>query len=264
MFDHILIASFGTGVASARASIDAVEQALARQAGLPHTCAFTSEAVRSILARRGESVPSAAQALEAAAHAGARRVFVQPTHMLYGGEYEKLRAEVSTARPCFEKLCLGAPLLAGSAEVRCLARVLAEAYPPRKGERLVLVGHGAAHFADIVYPAMQTVFRMEGRGDVYVGTLKGWTGFDEVLAQLRQSGAGAVHLVPLLLAAGGHAQHDMAGEDGQSWKARLQQAGFSVRCTMAGLGLLPGVQQMYAEHLREGLQEEGGGRQWTE
>ena len=88
MFDHILIASFGTGVASARASIDAVEQALARQAGLPHTCAFTSEAVRSILARRGESVPSAAQALEAAAHAGARRVFVQPTHMLYGGEYE--------------------------------------------------------------------------------------------------------------------------------------------------------------------------------
>ena len=264
MFDHILIASFGTGVASARASIDAVEQALARQAGLPHTCAFTSEAVRSILARRGESVPSAAQALEAAAHAGARRVFVQPTHMLYGGEYEKLRAEVSTARPCFEKLCLGAPLLAGSAEVRCLARVLAEAYPPRKGERLVLVGHGAAHFADIVYPAMQTVFRMEGRGDVYVGTLKGWPGFDEVLAQLKEDGCGQALPVPFMLVAGDHALNDMAGEDGQSWKARLQQAGFSVRCTMAGLGLLPGVQQMYAEHLREGLQEEGGGRQWTE
>ena len=264
MFDHVLIASFGTGMAPARASIDAVERALARQAGLPHTCAITSEAVRGILARRGESVLSAAQALEKAARAGVRRIFVQPTHMLYGGEYEKLRAEVNAVRPRFEKLCLGVPLLAGSAEVRRLAKVLAETYPRRKGERLVFVGHGAAHFADIVYPAMQTAFRMEGRGDVYVGTLKGWPGFDEVLAQLRQSGAGAVHLVPLLLAAGGHAQHDMAGEDGQSWKARLQQAGFSVRYTMAGLGLLPGVQQMYAEHLREGLQEEGGGRQWTE
>ena len=73
MFDHILIASFGTGVASARASLDAVEQALARQAGLPHTCAFTSEAVRSILARRGESVPSAAQALEALGEEAAQR-----------------------------------------------------------------------------------------------------------------------------------------------------------------------------------------------
>ena len=70
MFDHVLIASFGTGMAPARASIDAVERALARQAGLPHTCAFTSEAVRGILARRGESVLSAAQALE---KGGARR-----------------------------------------------------------------------------------------------------------------------------------------------------------------------------------------------
>ena len=176
MFDHVLIASFGTGMAPARASIDAVERALARQAGLPHTCAFTSEAVRGILARRGESVLSAAQALEKAARAGVRRIFVQPTHMLYGGEYEKLRAEVNAVRPRFEKLCLGVPLLAGSAEVRRLAKVLAETYPRRKGERLVLVGHGAAHFADIVYPAMQTAFRMEGRGDVYVGTLKGWPG----------------------------------------------------------------------------------------
>lgn len=238
-------------MAPARASIDAVERALARQAGLPHTCAFTSEAVRGILARRGESVLSAAQALEKAARAGVRRIFVQPTHMLYGGEYEKLRAEVNAVRPRFEKLCLGVPLLAGSAEVRRLAKVLAETYPRRKGERLVFVGHGAAHFADIVYPAMQTAFRMEGRGDVYVGTLKGWPGFDEVLAQLKEDGCGQALLVPFMLVAGDHALNDMAGDGPKSWKSRLEAAGVGVRCRMRGLGALPEVQALYGARLRE-------------
>ena len=122
-------------MAPARASIDAVERALARQAGLLHTCAFTSEAVRGILARRGES-----RAVRGAGAGERRRApgygvfFVQPTHMPYGGEYEKLRAEVNAVRPRFEKLCLGVPRWRAAQRCAALAKVLAETYPRRRGE----------------------------------------------------------------------------------------------------------------------------------
>ena len=92
-----------------------------------------------------------------------------------------------------------------------------------------------------------------------VGTLKG-------LARLwRGAGTGAAKAAPVpciwcpLLAAGGHAQHDMAGEDGQSWKSAAAAGGlFPCGAPWQGAWpFLPGVQQMYLEHLREGLQEEG-------
>ena len=105
---------------------------------------------------------------------------------------------------------------------------------------------------------MQTAFRMEGRGDVYVGTLKGWPGYGEVLAQVRQAAP-----VPCIWCPFCWRRAAMRSMTWRAKTAELESAaaagGFSVRCTMAGFGLLPGVQQMYAEHLREGLQEEGGG-----
>ena len=63
-----------------------------------------------------------------------------------------------------------------------------------------------------------------------------------------------MHLVPLLLVAGDHACHDMAGDDPESWKSQLEVAGFTVRCTLEGLGRLPGIQQLYCAKLKEILE----------
>ena len=86
--------SFGTSVPEARRAVTAVEDVLRRTAPDWETVqAFTSPTIRRILAKRGEDVPSLPEALERLRSKGVRRAAVQPTHLLYGFEYDRLRAE---------------------------------------------------------------------------------------------------------------------------------------------------------------------------
>lgn len=248
----LLCVSFGTSVAAARKSITAVEEALCAQ--MPEADffrAFTSRTIRRLLAAGGETVWSADEALAQLADAGYDRVVIQPTHLLYGLEYERLQASAAAAGPGFSTLLLGAPLLSGTADLRDLAQALSEAFPREDGTALVLMGHGTAHFSNVVYPAMQAVFHMLGRGDVLVGTVEGWPGITEVCAQLRAGAHRAVRVAPLMLVAGDHALNDMAGEADGSWKRCLEREGYAVDCVLQGLGVLPGVQRMYRQHLRD-------------
>ena len=128
---------------------------------------------------------------------------------------------------------------------------MARRFGQPEGGALVLLGHGTEHFANMVYPAMQTALRLAGGRRAYMGTVEGWPGFDEVLAQLKEDGCGQALLVPFMLVAGDHALNDMAGDGPKSWKSRLEAAGVGVRCRMRGLGTLPEVQALYGARLRE-------------
>ena len=247
MEQAIVITSFGTSVPEARVSITAVEEAL-KSAAPDCVCvrAFTRSIIRRILAGRGENVPSVTQALERLCADGARKVVVQPTHLLYGFEYDKLKAEADAFAARFEQVTVGRPLLANTEDIQRFAVGLSQTYPERDGEAVVLMGHGTEHFANAVYPALQTALHLKGRDDLYIGTVEGWPSFDDVLNQLKER---RVLLAPLMLVAGDHAREDMAGDSPDSWKSRLEQAGVSVTCSFTGLGMLPWVQEMYRERL---------------
>ena len=250
----ILCTSFGTSVDAAMESIAAVEKALC--AAVPDRFfarAFTSSIIRRILEKRGQPVMGVEQALEALAAAGAEDVFVQPTHILCGSEYEKIKREMAPWRDRFQVLRLGRPLVSGTEDLLRLAETVSGQADAREGEALVLFGHGSDHFADLVYPALQTAFRLRGRRDILVGTVEGWPAFEDVTDQLGDSGCRAVHLLPLMLVAGDHVLNDMAGDGAESWKSRLESQGYSVRCTLRGLGMMPGVPELYCRHLREDL-----------
>lgn len=254
MKQALLCVSFGTSVPAARGSITAVEQALhAAAPELDFVRAFTSPTIRRILARRGEVVFSPAQVLETLAAQRCERVFVQPTHLLPGIEYDKLCAAVQQAAPRFAVLRLGKPLLADEAAVRQLAHILDAAYPAQPGEALVWMGHGTDHAANAVYAQLQAAFEALGRSDVFVGTVEGTPALDEARAWLAGRAFRAAHLAPLLLVAGDHARNDMAGDGPDSWKSVLEADGLQVRCTLEGLGMLEPVQKMYTERLRSML-----------
>lgn len=250
MKQGIICVSFGTSVPAARESITAVEDILRQAApGRLFVRAFTSSIIRRILAKRGETVPGVAEALESLWNQGVREVLVQPTHILYGNEYDKIKGEMAPWQGRFDDLRLGRPLLADTGALNQLTTVLSERHPPQDGETLVLFGHGSDHFANTVYPALQTAFRLQGREDVLVGTVEGWPDFEDVLLQLKKQPGTKVHLVPLMLVAGDHAMNDMSGADEDSWASQLSAAGYEVRCTIQGLGQLPAVQEMYRAHL---------------
>ena len=248
----VVCVSFGTSVPAGRENITAVENVL-RQLIQDRVfiSAFTSPTIRRILWERGENVYSVAEALEELWSQGVTEVLVQPTHILRGHEYDKLKREAEPWREKFEALHIGRPLLTDTDDLQTLAAGLSAAYPARAGETLVLFGHGTDHAANLVYPALQTAFHLAGRPDVLVGTVEGWPAFEDVLAQLKAQNGKNVHLVPLMLVAGDHALNDMAGEDPESWKSRLEAEGFAVRTTLRGLGLLPAVQNMYCAHLED-------------
>lgn len=252
----LLCVSFGTSVPEARGSIEAVEAALKRTAPDRRLArAFTSTIIRRLLSARGEEIPGVSGALEQLAEQGVEDVLVQPTHILFSNEYEKICREMAPWKDRFAALTLGPPLLGGTDDLRQLAQVLSAAWPAQEDEALVLFGHGTDHFANVMYAALQTVFQIQGREDVLVGTVEGWPAYEEVSAQLRRSGRRRIRLAPLMLVAGDHALNDMAGPE-DSWRTRLEAEGYRLRCEMQGLGQLRGVQEMYCRHLEQVLRRE--------
>lgn len=254
----LVCASFGTTVPTAAADIAGVEQALAAAApGWQLLRAYTSGMVRTALAGRGQPEDSVPEALARAAAAGCRRVLVQPTHFLWGVEYDKLKAQTLVAAPGFDWLRVGRPLLDDTRDLRALAGAIGALYPAEPGRAVVLMGHGSAHRANVVYPALQGIFELQSRPDIRVGTVEGWPGLAEVCAALARSRASRVLLVPLMLVAGDHAQNDMAGPGPHSWRSVLAGQGYRVDWVRHGLGSEKAVQDLYAAHLRGVLQEDG-------
>ena len=181
----VVIASFGTGVPEARGSITAVEAALSAAAdGYICVRVFTSPAIRRILKGRGEDVPGLTEALEHLAAQGVRQVAVQPTHLLYGCEYDRLKAEAEALAGRFASLETGRPLLADSGSVRRFAQNLSRDHPAEEGTVTVFMGHGAGGFANEVYPAMQSALDTLGRSDLCIGAMKGRPDLDDILRRL--------------------------------------------------------------------------------
>ena len=248
MKQALAITSFGTSVPEARGSIAAVENVLENTAdGYRTVRAFTSPTIRRILAERGEAVPSLSEALEHLKGSGVSRVVVQPTHLLYGFEYDKLKAETEGFSDRFDQIIVGKPLLASNGDILRFAEKLAETHPQRDGEAVVYMGHGTEHIANAVYPALQTALELAGRDDIRIGTVEGWPGLEDILRHWKAPCQ--IKLLPLMLVAGEHARKDMAVD----WKEKLERAGHTVQCAFTGLGELSWIQEMYRERLLEVL-----------
>ena len=145
----------------------------------------------------------------------------------------------------------GMPLIASPEDLRDAAKAVLAHFPPQAGRALVLMGHGTGHIANMIYPALQTAFRLAGAEEVYVGTVEGWPGIDDVAEQLRKSGCREIDLAPFMLVAGDHAVNDMAGDDPESWKSILTGKGFEVRCVLEGIGSWDEIHEIYSRHLHE-------------
>jgi len=59
--------------------------------------------------------------------------------------------------------------------------------------------------------------------------------------------------MPFMLVAGDHAINDMASDDEDSWKMKLQSEGFIVEPSLKGLGEIRGIQDIYIEHLEDAM-----------
>ena len=173
-----------------------------------------------------------------------------------GEEYHKLLAQAEPYRARFARMSFGRPLLTAAEDYAALGRALMEALPAQRADTAVLyMGHGSEHQANSAYALMEYAFHDLGRKDVVLGTVEGYPGFGEALRRLKERPqVRRVELRPLMTVAGDHAKNDLAGDEEDSWRRRLEAEGYETVCVLTGLGEHPAVRALFVEHARQAEQ----------
>ena len=250
----LLAVSFGTSVNETREkTIDAIEKELV--AACPdHQLyrAWTSHMIIKKLKERDQvHIDTVKEALARMLADGVTEVTVQPTHVIKGIENDRMMEEIRSFADRFEQIRVGESLLSSEEDFRqAIEAVMAEHEDLGEQEALVLMGHGTEHHVNPVYAALDYMFKDLGYENVHVGTVEAYPSFASALRLVKASGVKKVRLAPFMVVAGDHAMNDMAGEEEDSWKSRLEAEGYEVSCVLKGLGEYKGIQKLYAEHAR--------------
>ena len=282
--NELLVVSFGTSFNDSRvADIGGIEKAL--QTAYPDWSvrrAFTAQIIiNHVQARDGEKIDNVDQALQRAVDNGVKNLVVQPTHLMHGAEYDELVETLDNYKDKFETVTVAEPLLgevgadatvvnedkAAVAEDITAEAVKTAGYDSLEaakedGTAFVFMGHGTSHTAKISYSQMASQMKDLGYDNVFIGTVEGEpeeTAHEQVIEEVHAAGYKNVILRPLMVVAGDHANNDMAGDDGDSWKSLFKAAGYfdKVDTQIAGLGEIPEIQQIYVAHTKAAIESLG-------
>jgi len=128
----------------------------------------------------------------------------------------------------------------------------------KHGAMLVYMGHGNEHWSTGIYA--EFAHRMQqAYPDVItcVGVVEGFPGLDQVSACLKAFKKNKVVLKPFMIVAGDHAMNDMAGDETDSWKSILTQAGFEVMPVLEGLGANDAFAEIFVSHIKDAAYDAG-------
>ena len=276
--NEILVVSFGTSFNDSRATdIGGIEKAIAEaNPDWSVRRAFTAQIIiNHVQARDEEKIDNVQQALERAVANGVKNLVIQPTHLMYGAEYDELMDVVEEYKDQFETIAIAEPLLGevGSdatvinedkkavAEAIVAESVASAGYESLEaaaedGVAFVFMGHGTAHTAKVSYSQMATQMAELGYENVFIGTVEGEpeeTACENIIEDVHAAGYTTVILRPLMVVAGDHANNDMAGDDEDSWKSMFEASGYfdAIQCQIEGLGRIEAVQALYVAHTAE-------------
>lgn len=233
----IILAAFGSAAPQAMEN-DLLPIARSVAAAHPDCSVHLALTSRIILQRLWEKGLDMEGLEESIAHLrseGFRQIAILPALAIPGTEYQKILA---LADGCH----VAAPLLNTDADLDWMAGLIRsiaaeEEYP------LLLMGHGSGSEADQIYAAL----RRRLPENVFLACREGECTLIDLLPHLEKRSPKEITLMPLMLTAGNHALHDLAGDDSDSWKSILESHGFTVRLRLQGLGSLRTVQQRFAE-----------------
>ena len=254
----ILMVSFGTSYNDSRdKTIGAIENAVTEAyPDFDVRRAFTSQIIIDKLKERDNlEIDNVTEALDRLVADGIKNVIVQPTHVMHGFEYDDVVAEVEKYKDKFDKLAIGEPLLTSDDDYKKVADAIADATKSHvtDGSAVVLMGHGTEHESNAVYAKLQTVFTDNGYSNYLIGTVEAEPTLEDMIAAAKDGGYSKVILRPLMVVAGDHANNDMAGDEDDSWKSVFEKEGFEVECVLEGMGEVPAIQAIYADHVKDAI-----------
>ena len=175
---------------------------------------------------------------------GIRNVVVQPTYVITGFESDAMKEKVLAHKKDFDSVIICDSLMVTKQDKEEVCQAMAQEYHPDSDEILLFMGHGTEHVANELYPEMDELFKHFGYSNMHMGTVEGDFSIESFLDKLKNLHPAHVHLAPFMIVAGDHATNDMSGEDDDSWKSILEKEGYSVKCTLKGLGEIQAVRDI--------------------
>lgn len=267
----IVLAPYGSLYDPALATYEKMVQTYEKEfPGSSIRLAFTSSLMRRRLAeKKGINVPGLLGALQELQDLGCNRAAVQSLQIVPGGEFHQIAELVHSLRPGhafgIPGLELGMPLLSSLSNCRAVSSLLpdlirrasidvSELDEEDSREAVLLAGHGTDHPADALYSLLAGMLKKEHR-NVFLASIEGALGLEDILPDLRECGAERVLLMPFMLVAGGHAEKDIFGTDPQSWKSILEIQGYAVLSHNQGLGDYPEIVSLFLERTKSALEK---------
>lgn len=268
----ILLVVFGTSYPEAQAAYENIERVYREEFPQAEVrIAFTSDYIRrKLLDRDNVTIDNPLTALAHLNDEGYTDVVVQSLHVIPGEEFHDLANIVESVRGIegkfgFRNLVLGEPLLMNFVDYRNVSRALASQFEqnttgtertphssPRDAGQMAVIfmGHGTEHSANSAYSQMANILA-EDHENVFLGTVEGYPGYDEVLASLNESGVKKARLIPFMVVAGDHALNDLTGNESESWKSMLEKEGFEIDYNLLGMGENDGIVEIFVGHTKE-------------
>ena len=250
---ELLVVSFGTSYNdSRRLTIGGIEAAI--EEAIPEFSVrrgFTAQIIIDHVERRdGIHIDNVTEALDRAVANGVKTLVVQPTHLMHGIEYDELCETLAGYAESFEKVVVGEPLLTSDEDFDRVADIMIDLLAEYDDGQtaLVYMGHGTEHESNKVYAQMQELLAAKGAENYYIGTVEAEPSLEDVIAAIKDKGYTRVVLRDMMVVCGDHANNDMAGDEEDSWKSILTEAGYEVVPVLEGLGQVPEIQQIYVEH----------------
>ncbi len=250
----ILVVSFGTSFNDSRVkTIGGIESAIAKAfPNIEVRRAFTSQIIIDKLAERDKvDIDNVTEALDKAAADGIKNLVVQPTHLMNGFEYTDLKEELEKYSGQFDSIKLGEPLLTSDADYEAVIKAITEDMKSYDdgNTAIAFMGHGTEADSNGVYAKLQEKITAAGYKNFVIGTVEAEPSIDDVIKFAKDGGYKRVVLHPLMVVAGDHANNDMAGDEEDSWKSKLEKEGFEVVPVLEGLGQNEAIQQIYVQHV---------------
>lgn len=258
----ILVVSFGTShIEALKSSIEKIENRIRDEfKDYDVFRSFTAHfIIKKLKERDNLDILIPEEALEDLRDKGYEEVIVQPLHIIPGEEFDYIKGIVEHNKDKFKNIKLGRPIffyqgMNGLPEDYTLfiesVKELLE-----NEESVILFGHGTEHPANAVYGMLQTVLVDEGYDNVFVATVEGYPTMENAIKKIKSKGIKKTKLVPLLLVAGDHAKNDMASDEDDSMKSKLEKEGIEVKLHMHGLGEVDKFEQLYVNRIHDSIED---------
>lgn len=185
---------------------------------------FTSRIVKKILEKKGMSFNDECEAINKLKEAGYKDIRVVSTNIIPGKEYKKLK-KVSNR--------LTSPFISNAKDIMKHLDDMTS-FELKDDEEFIYVGHGTDHIADRIYEDIDEAFR--AHNDKYhMMSIEGELDLDSIIENLSKD-TKTIYLRPFMLVSGVHMLEDIASDDEDSIKTRLEKRGYEVKLIDKGLG----------------------------